>query len=256
MPGVFFAISRANGDAQVEKVARRFAADLGRASALELELRLVNSYDELFATLRENAAILAWLPPLLYSRAAVEGLVLAGVPERKGSLSFRAAILKRRGSPPWSLDDVVDVRVAWGDRASASGYVFPRQRLLSAGAVFASETFHGSSGEAAREVAAGRADLCACVVSGAAGAGVQAAAREVLGPVADDLEVLGLTELIPPDGLAISVAAPEAVRAALLAGLLRLHETREGSAALRDLLRADRVISAREASMRMLRPQP
>src|ERR1700682_44287 len=250
---LIFGISRSRGGVQVEEGARKFGERLGARAGLPVELRVERDYQDLFDALTNGRVTLAWLPPLLYARSAVDGLTLAAVPEREGGLLYRSAILVARAAPFRGAAELRGTRAAWVDQNSASGYMFPRQYLVAVGVTFSTETFHRSPNVAAEEVTAGRADLSTCPVSGDDAAQASRDIRDVLGTTADMLRVLGLTDPIPPDGLVFSPAAPEAVKQQLASALLQLHEDEAGLLSMRLLFRAERLLGATDATSRMFR---
>jgi phosphonate transport system substrate-binding protein len=247
-----FGISRSHGGAQVQNAARRFAERLSAMSPIEVQLAIEPDYDRLFDALKSGRVSMAWLPPLLYSRAAVEGLKLVAVPERSGGVALYSAILVPNGSPFFEPSALREARAAWVDPRSASGYAFPRQHLLSAGATFSVETFHGSPNVSCAEVLAGRADLCTCPVSSRSPVEAKRHAARVLGSSANELRILAITGTISPDGVAISRATPAEVAAQLDSMVLRLHEDRAGAAAIRELFGADRLVTPAESTRRMM----
>ncbi|MGZ6142184.1 MAG: phosphate/phosphite/phosphonate ABC transporter substrate-binding protein [Myxococcales bacterium] len=217
--------------------AEAFAAALQQALGEPVRLQIAADYERLWEALRSGAVRLAWLPPLLSARAAAAGLALAALPERGGGLYYRAAILVRRDS-----GELMQARAAWVDPSSASGYTFPRAELAAAGVTFSDESFFGSLNDAARAVIDGRADVCACYVSARAGedpARMLAGVRNVLGPLADDLRVVRVTEPIPPDSLVLS---PGPGDDRIVETLLGLHRTVSGLQAIQGLLHAERLL--------------
>jgi phosphonate transport system substrate-binding protein len=250
---VIFGISRSHGGVQVEEGARKFAERLSARAGVPVELRVERDYQDLFDALTTGRVTLAWLPPLLYARSAVDGLTLAAVPERAGGLLYRSAILVARAAPFRSAAELRATRAAWADQNSASGYMFPRQYLVAVGVTFSTETFHGSPNVAAEEVTAGRADLSTCPVSGDEAAQASRGIRDVLGATADLLRVLAVTDAIPPDGLVFSPAARKVVKKQLASALLELHEDEAGLLAIRLLFNAERLIASTDATSRMFR---
>lgn len=247
-----FGISRSHGGAQVEAAASEFAQQLATLSALEVRLVVEADYDQLYEALKAGRVSMAWLPPLLYSRAAVDGLRLVAVPERSGGVALYSAILVSSGSPLNDPAAMRDARAAWVDKSSASGYAFPRSHLLSSGATLASEAFHGSPNKAAAEVAAGRADFCTCPVSSRSPAEALRNAAAVLGSAVKELRLLDVTGVISPDGIVLSRASPSEVASGLEGAVLRLHAEPQGLAAIRGLLRAERMITPAESTRRMM----
>jgi len=204
------------------------------------------SYEELLQGFIAGQIELCWMPPVLLAQALAAGGTLLAVPQRAGNAGYRAAILVRKESAVRELNDLRGLRAAWVDRASSSGYLYPRLELVRRlgfgdAPPFSSELFHGATVRAAAAVAAGEADLCACFVTeGAAKDPAQAEAdlRRALGPLAERLRALHIGEAIPPDGMVAPAHLPPALRDALSDALLSLHAEPDGQQALSALLQA------------------
>ena len=216
-------------------------------------------YEHLLDGFLGGAIDVAWLPPLLHARASGRGGQVLAVPMRAGTLTYRAALLVAAGSPLLALSDLRGVRAAWVDHWSASGYHFPRLELvrsgLALGEALRSEVFHGSTVRAASAVAAGEADLCACFVTESAAHDRFLAAadlRRALGPLAERLRVLHVTQPIPPDGLLAAAHVPAVLVAQLAEALQHLHHALDGQEVLRNLLQADRLCAPTDAVARSL----
>jgi phosphate/phosphite/phosphonate ABC transporter binding protein len=260
-----FGVSRHHGGQQLVDGARRFASVLGEALKRPLQLVVASDYDRLLEGVLIGGIDLAWMPPLLHSRAVAEGALLAAVSERRGERTYRSALLVRDDSRFRALADLSGARVAWTDRSSASGYLFPRLHLEAAGIDpvhdLDGESFLGTPARACAAVVAGEADLCACYVSDVDGAswsraraaddarGLARAQAAMLDQVRDavgeaaaaGLRVLDVTDAIPPDGLVLGAPLDGWEQARLRDALLALHRSPDGADAIRGLLHADRL---------------
>ena len=202
----------------------------------------VTAYAQLLKATVTGNVELAWMPPLIHARAAAEGARLVALSQRGGSLGYRSAILV--GNDRYrTVRDLAAVRAAWVDPSSASGYIFPRLHLLAAAAdpatLFASERFCGSATNACRLVAAGDADVAACFLGVAADR--ESAQREVARTfkTGDELRVLDVTAVIPPDGFVVAPTVAETRASALRSTLLTLHTSPDGRNGLQALLQAE-----------------
>jgi phosphate/phosphite/phosphonate ABC transporter binding protein len=233
---------------QLIRGAQGFADALGGALHLPVRLTVATDYDKLLEGVVIGGVDVAWMPPLVQMRATRQRAVLAAVSERAGGLLYRSALLVRTDSPYRVLSDLKGARAAWTDRSSASGYLFPRLYLASAGIDAArdlgSETFFGSPEVACAAVASGKAELCACFITDEAGADRARALGEVksaVGEVAAGLRVLDVTGSIPPDGMVLAAPLDGRHQSRVRDALLGLHEEESGAAAIRALLNADRL---------------
>src|SRR5205807_2401776 len=126
-----------------------------------------------------------------------------------------------------TLDDLQGAKVAWTDRVSASGYLFPRLHLLRAGVASFHESFHGTYERAMAAVREGRADVCASFIGD---------------QKFPELRVLDVTDPIPPDGLVLAPGIEGNLQARVRDLLLTLHEKSGGAEALRALFGGERLM--------------
>lgn len=254
-PGALrFAVSRSNAGASLLDGARRFAAALDERLGLPVDVVITYDYAALLKALTGGGAELAWMPPLVHARATAAGARLVALSQRGAALGYRAALVVHVDSRFRSLADVVGVRAAWIDRASASGYVVPRQLLAAHGVdlakAFRSERFYGSSSAACRAVVDGDADLSACFVRTATD--VAAAQAEVQRSVSAALRVFALTGPIPPDGVALAPSVDATQATELRQVLLDLHARPSGRDALMTLMQAERLAPVPDEIVRAL----
>jgi phosphate/phosphite/phosphonate ABC transporter binding protein len=251
-----FAVSRSNGGPSLLDGARSFAAALEKQLGAPVTVSVSYDYSMLLKTLLSGAAEFAWMPPLIHARAVAAGGKLIALTQRGGVLGYHSALLVRDDSSFARLADLRRVRAAWVDKASASGYLFPRLHLIAAGlepqSAFASERFYGSATTACRAVTHREADLCACFLPTASE--VSGAQREVEATfnTGKSLRVLDVTTRIPPDGFVVAPALDAALTNSLRAVLHNLHMFNDGRAAITELLQAERLAPAQDQIVRDL----
>jgi phosphonate transport system substrate-binding protein len=254
-----FSVSRSHGGPHPLEGALQFAEVLAARLGTQVELKQSRDYDELVEWLVGGRTHLAWMPPLSHARATANGAILAVVAERGGSLTYRSALVVRADSMHTALAGLRNLKVAWTDPLSASGYLFARLHLLAAGVDprrdNMQETFYGSPRAACYAVIRGEADLAACYVRDAAGddAGLAQLDLERILPSASTLlRVIDVTDRIPPDGVVLSERLPADVQASVRDVLLDLHAQPSGRAALEALMQADRLRGVTEDVRRVL----
>ena len=241
-PALRFAVSRSNGGPALLDGARAFAVALGRALESEVDVVVSYDYSALLKAIVGGQADVAWMPPLMHARAVSEGAHLVVLSQRGGTLGYHSALLVADDRFQ-TLRDLVGVRAAWVDRASSSGYIFPRLHLLAAGldpaTTFASERFVGSAANAGRVLLSGEADLAACFLSVARDR--KSAQHEVdrMFRTNGAPRVLEVTATIPPDGIVAARGLDQERRHRLQRTLLTLHTHADGRAALESLLQAE-----------------
>ena len=74
-----------------------------------------------------------------------------------------------------------------------------------------------------------------------------------LGPAAQLLRVLHVTDPIPPDGFVVAPTVDDAQRATITAALLAMHQNDAGKTALAEVLQAERLAPVNDALLRSLR---
>ena len=225
-----------------------FARYLGARLELDAQVAIAEDYGDLYDVLLAGAVTVAWLPPLLVSRAARMGARIAAVSTRAGRQTFRAAIVTHRDSPYDRLDQLAGARAAWVDARSMSGYVFPRLYLAAAGLdpdqALGSERFYGTAQLACQAVASQEADFAACYVTAAVEDSVSRAQAELprwVGEPAERLKVIGVTDQIPADAAVVSAVTPPGLAGTVADALLQMHQDSEGASALDLLLHAERL---------------
>jgi phosphonate transport system substrate-binding protein len=219
-----FGVSRSHGGSlQLE----RFVNVLARELRLPVRPIIARDYEHLLEGVLVSGIDLAWMPPLLHARAVEHDAILAAVVQRSPELTYRAAILCRNDSAFHKIEELQGARAAWSDRASASGYLFPKLHLLSAGVGGLEESFHGSTESAMTAVREHKADVCASFIG------------EEKFP---ELRVLDITAPIPPDGLVLAPGLDGKLQARVRDLLLVLHEKPGGGEALRRLFDGERLV--------------
>jgi phosphate/phosphite/phosphonate ABC transporter binding protein len=251
-----FAVSRSNGGPTLLDGARRFAAALEKQLGAPVAVAVTYDYSMLLKTLLTGGAELAWMPPLIHARAVAAGAKLVALSQRGGVLGYHSALLVRGDSAYQRIADLRGVRVAWVDKASASGYLFPRLHLIAAGlepqTAFASERFFGSATSACRAVTHGEADLCACFLPTASSKPDAQREVEATFNTGKTLRVLDVTARIPPDGFAVSPSLDAAISGQIRSTLLNLHLFPDGRAGIQEMLQAERLVPVQEQIVRDL----
>jgi len=252
--GLTFGVSRSHAGPDLDAGARLFADALAARVSRKISVTVTPDYERLLEGVLTGGVSIAWMPPLLHVRAALQGAPLAAVSQRNGALAYRAALLVRADSHRTTVRGLRGARVAWADPSSASGFLFPQLHLLAAGVDprydLATEQFLGSAAAACRAVVDGDADVCAHYISDAAGAArdeqwklARLELRQSLGEhVGAQLRVLDVTDPIPPDGIVLAPPLDGRMQAVVRDALLSLHDDDAGARALHTLLQAERLM--------------
>jgi phosphonate transport system substrate-binding protein len=247
------ALAFVTGPVHLDEDGEDLRADLGAALSEALGVQILVTAERSYAALRQRVisgeAALAWLPPVLYVRAHEVGAIAAVMrAERFAGASYQGAIFVRDDSRVRRAEDLRGVRVAWVDRDSCAGYLFPRLAVRAAGldpdACFRSETFADSHARVVAAVASGGVEAGATYVQaqdpahpekGLALAGWTAFAE------ASSMRAVVVSASIPSDTVCIGASVPEATRARWVERLSQAHALPRVSRLLRAMLGADRL---------------
>ncbi len=224
---------------------RAFLAAAGEALGRYVEVHRAFDYRVVLTGLEQKLVDFAWLPPLLGARALRAGLIdPIALVQRYGDTEYKTVLVARADSPLRGLKDLKNLRVAWVDRESASGYAVLRAALAKAGVIltdaFAHEVFLRSHAAVARAVVDGTVDVGA--TCGHLDEDGQHFARSPFagdaGLTSADLRPIFQAGPIPSDLFATRTGLPSALRSSLERALLQGVPARMQQAA-RALTHAD-----------------
>jgi phosphonate transport system substrate-binding protein len=163
---------------------------------------------------------------------------------RRGMTAYTTVLVTRPDSAIRSISDLRNVRVAWVDRESASGYAVLRSALARAGVrltdAFSSEVFLRTHAAVARAVLDGKVDVGATCANADAGDIRFASSPHEGDPGLTRAELRSVFEAgpIPSDLFAVRRDLPPRVRSALESALLLAIPARANAAA-RALMHAE-----------------
>jgi phosphonate transport system substrate-binding protein len=150
------------------------AGHLARALERPVELVFATDYKDALQLVRSGKVPVALLPPVPLAQALrdIPGVALAACQVRQGKPAYRGYLIVRRDSPVRRLEDLRGRSIAFVDRQSTSGYIFPVRLLVSSGLIsherelegfFEKVEHRGRHDEVLRAVAAGEVDAGAVV---------------------------------------------------------------------------------------------
>lgn len=249
MSGLVFVTGPVHLDEDGDDLRMECAAALTEAVGEPIEIVAERSYGALLERILAGRFAVAWAPPALFVRAQEArafGEVLRA--ERFTGGRYQGAVFVREGSPIATAADLAGKSIAWVDRDSCGGYLFPRLALRTAGldpdACFRSESFLESHSRVVRAVAAGSVDAGATHVQladadapekGIAVAGWTAFAE------ARSMRAVLVSPSIPSDAVCLGASVPAGLQEVLGERLASFHTRPKGARLLRALLNADRL---------------
>lgn len=216
--------------------ADRFATSLSQSLGMPVEVHRATDYRVLLSSIEQGRIDVAWVPPLGAARAIRAGSIQEiAVTMRNGASTYLTGLVTLKSSNIHSLADLHNVRAAWVDRESASGYGVIRAALRRSGVrlteAFSEELFVRSHAEVARALAEGRVDVgatCFNFVSGTVEI-ARSGFKDHGGLRDDDVRLLAHAGPIPADVVAGHRSLPPRMLSALQAALvearpLAVHE--------------------------------
>ena len=241
----------ATGPVHLDEDGDDLRADLSGALSehlgLSVEVRTSPTYADLANAIERGEAHLAWLPPALFVRAYDGGAVAQVLRTVRGvSGTYQGALFVSASGARKTPASLRGTRVAWVDRDSCAGYLFPRLALRRAGfdpsALFADELFVGSHAAGVRAVQTGKADVAATYVQ-LADAADPRSELSLVGWVpyvdAEAMRSVLVSPSIPSDAVVITRATPRGDEAKVLSGLEEAGQHPKVAPLLRALLGAE-----------------
>lgn len=257
----------ATGPVQLDEDGAHLRRELGRtlSDALGVEVDVVAdaSYTTLAERVSRGDAGVAWLPPATFVRANVgDTIERVFSSERAFGSRYQAALFVRADGPIEDVEGLAGKRVAWVDRDSCAGYLFPKLELIERGrspdALFARQHFAESHMRVVRAVRDGEVDAGATFVQ-LRGVDVRASRPPSLDQAAQDdlaqsLALVGWAPFVPPaamrpilvsraipaDALCVTRSLPTAMRDAVKELLLSVEQRPKLARLFRGLMNADR----------------
>ncbi len=248
--GLVFATGPVHLDEDGDDLRAELGAALSEAIGETIVLQAERTYTALLDRVLARTCTIAWVPPALFVRAHTAGALLAvSRAERFASGSYQGALFVREDAPFSDAASLRGARVAWVDRDSCAGYLFPRLALRTAGIdpddCFSAESFVLSHSRVVRAVATGAADVGATYVQ-LADAGDPAKGIAVAGWTAfadaHAMRAVSISASIPSDAVCIGAHVEPAVAESIRSGLSGFHSRPNGARLLRAMLNADRLV--------------
>jgi phosphate/phosphite/phosphonate ABC transporter binding protein len=242
-----FGVSGGQGGATMLEGAKSFVTALEAKLRRPVRLKMLEDYARLLQATTSGGVDLAWMPPILHIDAVDHEARLLAVPERGGSVTYRAAILVSATSRIGDVEALRGARMAWTDPVSAAGHVYPKLHLAHEGLrrTQYTERFVGSFRAACAAVSDGTADACGCFISEASHLSptrILAEVARVFPAASWRLRVLAVTESIPPDGIVVAPTIGVEASIPLVQALLAMNDEPDGVDAIRKLLFANRLV--------------
>jgi phosphate/phosphite/phosphonate ABC transporter binding protein len=240
-----FGMSPAMSSDVARRMGERLCRYLAQRLDREVHTTVFADYQTLADCLSRGEVDFAWTPPQTFVEIYQQGGGMLGIMQRHGQVTYDSALIAPAGSPAQTLQDLRGASVAWVDRRSAAGYLFPCAELLrrlGSGAL-GRQHFHGSHRAVIEAVANGWADVGATFATrGPAREILSTGWQELLPERADEVRALAYLGPIPGDNLSHSPQLPPPEAQELIHELTRMHESEGGLALLQESLSAERLV--------------
>ncbi|MBI5549312.1 MAG: phosphate/phosphite/phosphonate ABC transporter substrate-binding protein [Deltaproteobacteria bacterium] len=230
-----------SGTTTAQEQAEAMAKFVANATGQQARPMVFPDYDTLATFMADGKVDVAFLAPMAYVRATALGKVQPLLKVmRAGQATYRSVLFTGPAGTVRSLEDLKkarELRAAWVDPSSATGYIFAKALLLQndidPAGIFKDQLFLQSHDAVCKAIAEGRADVGASYSTDPASAPVKSISGcNTLGAQAGKLQIVAATEAIPNDVLAVREAFPAEAKAALLAAAQELERTEEGKKTL------------------------
>jgi len=220
-------------------------ARLGR----DVVIKTYDAKDALSVALADGEVDIAWLQPLSYVMAErlEKGIRPLAKVERKGMPFYRGVLFTRADKAVAGVEGLRGLSMAWTEKGSAAGFLFPRAALLRSGVqlagFFRSERMMGDHAAVCRAVASGEADVGATYAD-ERGKALQAdGCVQALGAeAAAQLKIVLKSAAIPNDLVAARAGMDAAEAAELSKLLLSLGKAADEKTLLEQVFHADRFV--------------
>jgi phosphate/phosphite/phosphonate ABC transporter binding protein len=175
---------------------------------LSVDPWIAANYNELVAGIVQGRIDVAWLPPVAFAKALVQGVRAVAVARRSGAKQFRGALIVRTDSNIQGIADLGGRRMAWVDVESASGYLLPRALIAAsvedADAFLGAQQLLGSHRAVVQAVLHGFADCGATFAyCDESGVPLRSGWQQYLGDRAVELRPIAFTASTPGDAIAV-----------------------------------------------------
>lgn len=178
--------------------------------SVAVEVDTAKNYEQLHRQVVSGEADVVWAPPLVCARFETIDVPVLMRAVRRGDATYRAALICSAGANRVRLDELLGTRAAWVDPESCAGYLLPGSWLREHGVLpertFTQQLFCGSYHRAVEAVLSGAAEVssvyCPCTTN-------QPDLERLVPGSARQLQVIGLTDDVPNDGVVVGPYAPK-----------------------------------------------
>ncbi|MGC4119207.1 MAG: phosphate/phosphite/phosphonate ABC transporter substrate-binding protein [Myxococcales bacterium] len=237
-----------SGTTTAQEQSDSFALFVQKSLAKPARAVVFPDYDTLADALAAGKVDIAFLAPMAYVRTTAQGKVTPVAKViRNGQSTYRSVLFGPANATVTDLETLKkanELKVAWVDPSSATGYIFAKAMLLQKGinpaGLFKDQAFLNTHDAVCKAVAEGKAQVGASYSIDPADVKEVTGCKNALpGAEAAALKVIAVTDAIPNDVLAVKDGFPEDARAALDAAARKLSESDEGKKTLQAAFHAE-----------------
>lgn len=164
---IIMGISQPYGAEQAQKAKILIEPYLSKELKTTVTVQVFPTYDELTQALADGKVDIAWITPLAFVQAADKNSDVTALSKAMrsggGGLFYRAVFIAKKGATAANIGDLKGKKVAWVNKSSTSGYLFPREMIKKAGfdpdSFFGGETMAGDHPSVCKAVKGGSADV-------------------------------------------------------------------------------------------------
>lgn len=221
-------------------------------TGLHFDSMVATSYVGIVEAMAADKVQVGWLPPLAYvfaNQRNGDEVILKVM--RHGKSTYRGEIVVAAGSDIQSLADLKGKRIAYPEKASTSGYLYPNTLLIEAGLepeLDLEENYSGSHDAAVLALVKGSVDAACCFDDAR-----QKLSENGFEDIFDTTRVLAYTADIPADNVTVTRDLDPELTAKITQGLLALAATEEGARVLFELYEVEGLEPATDADYKPVR---
>jgi phosphonate transport system substrate-binding protein len=246
LPSLTFGLTGYAGADEARSDSQELQSFLTTKLGRDVTTRVFPSSGALASALASGQVDLAWMQPFTVVAAQQQGAVAPLVKAVRGGMPFyRGVLFTLATREATGLADLKGLSVAWVDKTSAAGYLFPRAMVVSAGfkpgEFFKAESFAGDHAAVCKAVLDGTAEVGATYSDDRPGAkrAIDGCIQAVGAEASKALKIIKESQPIPNDAIVARPGLEQGEVDRIKKAFLGLSKDKKGQALLARVFKAD-----------------
>jgi phosphonate transport system substrate-binding protein len=255
---IHFYLTPSVSEELVRSKGQRLVDFLGNETGLSFKLHVPKNYDQMIEDFGTGKADVAIMNSLSYVKANEDFGVSARLRAiRYGRSTYFGQIIVNADKGIETVRDLQDKTIAYTDRSSTSGYLFPQKILKESGVKPGKTVFAGQHDKVVKMVYEGIVDAGATFYSEPAADGSIRDARariiDSYPDVTEKVKIIKVTEPIPNDPVVFSSQISQEKAYEIALGLIKFVSSEQGKSTMMDLYSTEGFVRCSDADYDMLR---